>query len=81
MESHKVFEFSLLFSKKWPFVRTSTKTLVEYDNTWPITSDFPAPYTLDSYNIQCQDETFNTTAIHDVICENQGETKSTVVID
>lgn len=80
MTSHKVFEFSLRFSKKWPFIQTSTKTLVEYDNTWPIKSDYPAPFTLDSYNIQCQDETFNTTTVHDVIREDP-ETQSTVFID
>ena len=80
MTSHKVFEFSLLFSKKWPFIRTSTKTLVEYDNAWPIKSDYPPPFTLDSYNIQCQDETFNTTTVHNVICEDS-EPQSTVFVD
>lgn len=80
MTSHKVFEFSLRFSKKWPFIQTSTKTLVEYDNTWPIKSDYPPPFTLDSYNIQCQDETFNTTTVHDVIREDS-ETQSTVFVD
>lgn len=56
MESRKVFELSFLFSKKWPFFQTTTKTLVEYMNEWPPKHDYPPPYTLDSYNIQCQND-------------------------
>lgn len=53
MKSHRVFELSFLFRKRWPFFKIRTKTLVEYVDTWPPKPPYPA--TLDSYRAMEQD--------------------------